>query len=472
MARTEDLANKKIAPLLFSLAVPAIIAQIVNILYNMVDRIYIGNMANGTVAMAGLAVALPIVTLIMAFTQLIGIGGAPLAAIKMGENNQDQAEKIMTNSFSTLIISGVILTAIVLIFQRPLLMMFGANETTIVPAMEYIGIYALGTVFVQISQGMNSYINTQGFTKIGMATVLIGALINIVLDPIFIFTFKMGVAGAAWATILSQGVSAVWVLLFLFKRSGLKIQMKYLVPDMKVLLSIFALGISPFIMTFTESLLQISFNNQLSKFGGDMAVGTMAILLSLYQIINMPLSGFCQGAQPILSYNFGAKNYQRVRETFKLTFKVCLGYSIVATGSIMLFSTFFARIFSSDPLTIHYAGWALRVYLVGGLFFGAQIACQQSFMALGQAKRSLMMALFRKVFLLIPLIYLFPVILGNTSFAAMMAGPIMSVSHDGAKVFAVLFAEPVSDILAACVTTTLFVQFYRTVLKKDIIKNP
>lgn len=468
MARTEDLAQKKIAPLLFSLAIPAIIAQIVNILYNMVDRIYIGNMTNGTVAMAGLAVALPIVTLIMAFTQLIGIGGAPLAAIKMGENNQEGAEKIMTNSFSTLILSGIILTILVLVFQRPLLMMFGADETTIVPAMQYISIYAMGTIFVQISQGMNSYINTQGFAKMGMATVLIGAIINIVLDPILIFGLGMGVQGAALATILSQGISAIWVLIFLFGKSNLKIRTKFLVPDIKVLASIFALGISPFIMTFTESLLQISFNNQLAKYGGNMAVGTMAILLSLYQMVNMPLAGFCQGAQPILSYNYGAKRLDRVRETFKLTFKVCLAYSVLAAGTIMIFSPVFSRIFSSDSLTIDFAAWALRIYLFGGLFFGAQIACQQSFMALGQAKRSLMMALFRKVILLIPLIYLLPSFIGDTRFAAAMAAPIMSVSKDGARVFAVLLAEPVSDILAACVTTALFLQFYRTKLKKEM----
>jgi len=466
MAKTEDLAQKKITPLLFSLAIPAIVAQIVNLLYNMVDRIYIGNMENGTVAMAGLAVALPIVTLIMAFTSLIGTGGAPLAAIKLGENNQKAAEKIMTTSFSSLILCSIILTLGIELFKEPLLILFGADETTLVPAMEYLSIYALGTIFVQISQGMNSYINTQGYAKIGMATVLIGAIINIVLDPIFIFGLNMGVKGAALATIISQAVSAIWVLYFMIKSSPLKIRKEFMIPEVKILGSIMALGISPFIMMLTESLLQISFNNQLAKFGGSMAVGTMAILLSLYQMVNMPLSGFCQGAQPILSYNYGAGNIERVKKTFRLCFAVCFGYSFLVTGTIMLFSSSFARIFSGDASTIQFASWALRVYLFGGLFFGAQISCQQAFMAMGQAKRSLAMALFRKVFLLIPLIYILPVLIGNTSFAINMAKPIAAMANQPGNVFAVLFAETISDIVASLTTSILFFRFYRTALVK------
>lgn len=470
MAKTEDLAQKKIAPLLFSLAIPAIVAQLVNLLYNMVDRIYIGNMENGTVAMAGLAVALPIVTLIMAFTSLIGTGGAPLAAIKLGENNKNEAEKIMTTSFSSLILCSIVLTVGIELFKEPLLMLFGADETTLVPAMEYLSIYALGTIFVQISQGMNSYINTQGFAKIGMATVLIGAIINIVLDPIFIFGLNMGVKGAALATILSQAISAIWVLYFMVNRSPMKIRREYMLPDKKVVVSIMALGISPFIMMFTESLLQISFNNQLAKFGGSMAVGTMAILLSLYQMVNMPLSGFCQGAQPILSFNYGSGNTDRVKKTFRLCFAVCFGYSVIATGTILLFSSSFARIFSSDPGTVEFAAWALRVYLLGGLFFGAQISCQQAFMAMGQAKRSLAMALFRKVILLIPLIYILPALVGNTAFAANMATPIAQMANDPARVFAVLSAETISDIVASLTTSLLFFQFYRTALSKKEAK--
>ncbi|MBE6108406.1 MAG: MATE family efflux transporter [Erysipelotrichaceae bacterium] len=466
MARKEELGSKKISVLLRELAIPAIFAMLVTLLYNMVDRIYIGNMENGTVGMAGLAIAVPVITLIQAFTMMFGTGGAPLSAIKLGENDKDGAERIMCTSFSTLIIVGVILTFVIELFQAPILMMFGADAQTLQPAMEYITIYALGTVFVQITQGMNAYINTQGFAKTGMCTVLIGALLNIVLDPIFIFMFDMGIKGAALATILSQAVSAAWVLHFLVKQSPMKLRKEFLKPDLKVLGSIMMLGVSPFIMNSTESLLQISFNNQLTQFGGGMAVGTMAILLSLYQMINMPIAGICQGAQPILSYNYGAKNYDRVRDTFKLTFKVCMAYSLTAASLILIFSPVFARVFSSDASTVEFASWAIRIYLFGGLIFGAQLVCQQSFMALGQAKRSLMMALLRKVILLIPLIYILPNVLGDSAFAAQMGEPVAHLAKDGARTFCVFFAEPVADITAATITTLTFMQFYKTALMK------
>ncbi len=469
MVTKNDLGTKDIKKLLLSLAVPGIIAQLVNIVYNMVDRIYIGNMEGGTTAMAGLAIAVPVITIIMAFTQLIGIGGAPLAAIKMGENNQDGAEKIMTNSFVLLIVSGIILTVGLYVFQEPLLYMFGADETTIIPAMQYVSIYVLGTVFVQISIGMNSYINTQGYAKFGMLTVLIGAILNIILDPIFIFGFNMKVSGAALATIISQGVSAIWVLYFFKNQSVLKIRKKYLIPDIKIVSGIAALGISPFIMTSTEGLLQISFNNQLAIYGGSLAVGTMAILMSLYQMISLPLVGVALGAQPILSYNYGSKNFHRVRETFKLAFKVCIAYSMTATTLILLFSPQFSRIFSADASAIAFSAWAVRVYLIGGLLNGAQLCCQQSFMALGQAKRSLSMALFRKIILLIPMIYIFPIILGDTTFATMMAEPIVQYTIDGPRTFAVLFSESVADILAAVTTTALFVHFYKKKLQDNQI---
>lgn len=462
MEKSNKLGYEKISKLLLSLAIPSIIAQLVNILYNMVDRIYIGQMTNGTTSMAALSVALPIITFISAFTQLVGTGGAPLCAIKLGEDKKDKAEEIMTNSFSMLIIMGIALTIIILLFKEPLLYLFGATSQTINKAIEYISIYALGTVFVQLTLGMNAYINTQGFAKIGMCTVLIGAVLNIILDPIFIFVFDMGVSGAALATIIAQGVSALWVLKFLFsKKSIIKIRKEYLKPNLSIVLSIMALGVSPFVMTSTESLLQISFNNQLSLYGGTMAIATMAILNSLWQFITLPLQGLCQGAQPIMSYNYGAKNYTRVRNTFKLLFKLCVGFSCVAGLSVIFFSKFFVSIFTVDPLTIKFASWALRVYIAGSVLFGAQIACQQSFMALGQAKISLSMAIFRKIVLLIPLIYIFPLILGNTAFAGGLAQPIMSLVIDGSRVFAVLFAEPVSDILAALTTSAMFYRFYK-----------
>ena len=333
MATNNRLAHEKIIKLLFSLAIPSIIAQLVNILYNIVDRIYIGQMANGTIAMAALSVTLPIVTFVSAFTQLVGVGGAPLCAIRLGEQRKDKAEEIMTNS--------LVLTLLILFFNRPLLLLFGANEETLAPAISYISIYALGTIFVHITLGMNAYINTQGFAKIGMYTVVIGAIINIVLDPLFIFVFDMGVAGAALATIIAQGVSAIWVLIFLFgQKSIIKIKKEYLIPRLKIVLAIMSLGISPFVQTATESLLQISFNNQLLMYGGTMAVATMAILMSIWQFITLPLLGLCQGAQPILSYNYGARNYTRVRETFHLMFKLCLGFAMGACILVIIFSLY------------------------------------------------------------------------------------------------------------------------------------
>ncbi len=295
---------------------------------------------------------------------------------------------------------------------------------------------------------------------------MIGTITNIVLDPVFIFGLGMGITGAAVATVISQGVSAIWVLYFLLRKSPVRLRAKYLPPKISTLGSIMMLGISPFVMSATEGLLQISFNNQMSVYGGNMAVGTMAILMSLYQMVWLPLGGIAQGAQPILSYNYGAKNYGRVREAFRLAFKVCLIYSIVSSGIIMWFSPIFARIFSGDGNTIRYASWAIRIYMFGALIFGAQIACQQSFMALGQAKRSLCMALLRKVFLLIPLIYIFPLLLGESGLAQTMADPVMDLVKDGGKTFCILLAEPVADILAAIITTLTFLQFYRSELKE------
>lgn len=467
-SRTEKLGTQRISKLLISLAIPSIIAQIVNILYNMVDRIFVGRLPNGTAAMSALSVALPIITFILAVTQLFGIGGAPLAAIKLGENNKKAAEKILTNSFVTLLGSSVVLTALVLIFAEPLLKMFGADENNMQMALEYITIYSVGTVFVQIAFGLNSYINTQGYAKFGMLTVIIGAVLNIILDPIFIFVFDMGVKGAALATIISQCVSALWVLKFFFgPKSTIKIRKEYVKPDIRIVGSICALGVSPFIMNATESFLQIAFNNQLAKYGGTMAVGSMAILISLYQMINMPLQGLCQGAQPILSYNYGAKNMGRVRKTFKLLFVSCLGFSIIGCGSIILFSGAFGRIFTSDPDMLRLVEWALKVFLIGGMVFGAQIACQQSFVALGQAKRSLMMALFRKVILLIPLIFVLPELIGGSGLAAALSQPVSDLCREPGRVFAVLSAESISDILAAVTTSALFFAFYRKYLRTE-----
>ncbi|MGG7212445.1 MATE family efflux transporter [Clostridium nigeriense] len=450
-----NLGEGSIGKLLINLAFSAIIAQIVNVLYNIVDRIFIGRMANGEIAMAGVGVAFPLLMIISAFSALIGMGGAPLAAIKMGEKDNDGAEKIISNSFSTLVIIGVLCTIVFLIFRENLLFAFGASEATIGYAMEYLTIYLLGTVFVQIALGMNPFINTQGFAKVGMYTVVIGAIINIVLDPIFIFVFDLGVRGAALATILSQFVSAIWVLFFLFsKKSILKIRKEYLIPDFKVLLSIVALGVSPFIMQATESIVLISLNNQLQMYGGDLAVGAMTIMSSIMQIVTLPLLGLSQGAQPIISYNFGAQNIKRVKRTFKLLLISCLVYTITMWASLMIFPEFFVGIFNKKPELIEITAWGMKIYFAGILIFGAQIACQQTFLALGQAKLSLIMALLRKIVLLVPLIFILP-----------------SLVSEGNKLMAVLCAEPISDILAAITTVIVFTIFYKRTFTKNVEDN-
>lgn len=462
------MASAPIFPLLLSLAIPAIVAQLVNILYNLVDRIYIGRLDNGTEAMAALSVSIPIITAIAAFTQLVGTGGAPLCAIKLGEKDKGKAEEILTTSFSMLMLVGMLITVVLLVYHKPLLILFGADEKTIGLASEYISIYAVGTLFVQITLGMNAYINTQGFAKVGMSTVMIGAVCNIILDPIFIFGFHMGVAGAALATIISQGISCLWVMKFLFgTKSVIRIRRKYLRIRPKTAGAIMALGISPFIMTITESLLQISFNNQLLKYGGTMAVATMAILISLWQFIMLPLQGFCQGAQPIISYNYGAKIYSRVRKTFKITLLVCLGFALGSVSIMCWQSKMFVSLFSNDGEAIRLAGWALRIFIAGGVIFGAQIVCQQTFLALGQAKISLLMAITRKIILLIPLIYLMPHLIGDTNLAMRCSEVISKYVKDGPGVFSVLAAEPVSDIVAACITSYCFFRFYRKNLTKE-----
>lgn len=443
MKKTNNLGKGNIGKLLISLAAPAIVAQLVNVLYNIVDRIFIGRMDNGELAMAGVGVAFPILMLISAFSALIGMGGAPLCAIKMGEKNNEEAEKIMSNSFAMLLIIAVVLTTGFLIFKEPILWAFGASEATIGYALDYLSIYVLGTIFVQIALGMNSYINTQGFAKIGMMTVVIGAIINIVLDPIFIFVLDMGVKGAALATVAGQMVSALWVLKFLFgKQSILKIRKKYMVPDLKVVGATMALGVSPFIMQSTESLVLISLNTRLSMFGGDLAVGAMTIMSSIMQIVVMPLQGLAQGAQPIVSYNYGAKQMDRVKKTFKLTLISCLGFTVIMCSLLMIFPNIFVAIFNNKPELVEITTWAIRIYFLGIFVFGAQIACQQTFLALGQAKISLFLALLRKVVLLVPLIYILP-----------------NFFQD--KLMGVLVAEPIADIIATLTTVTCFMIFYK-----------
>lgn len=443
-----DLGKARVGKLLFSLGLPAIIAQLVNVLYNIVDRIFIGRMENGGLAMAGIGVAMPIILIISAFSALIGNGGAPIVAIKMGEKNNKEAEKIMSMSFSVLIILAIILTTLFLIFKEPILWAFGASNETIKYSSDYLTIYLIGTIFVQISLGMNPFINTQGFAKIGMMTVSIGAVINIILDPILIFGFNMGIKGAALATITAQAISALWVLRFLLsKKSILKIRKKYLVPSIKVILPVIALGIAPFIMQSTESLVLISLNNQLLKYGGDLAVSAMTIMTSIMQFIVLPLVGLAQGAQPIISYNFGAKNIKRVKKAFKMLITISLAFTTAMTVFIVLVPEVFVLIFNKEPELVEITSICMKVYFFGTFAIGAQIACQQTFLALGQAKISMFLALLRKVILLVPLIFILPYFIKN-------------------GLEAVLLAEPIADILASITTVICFTIFYKKTLGK------
>lgn len=438
-----DLRNDSIGKLLVNLATPAIIAQIVNVLYNIVDRIFIGRMPQGELAMAGIGVTFPIILLIMAFSALFGMGGAPLCAIQMGAGDRRKAEAIMTGSFSLLILTGIALTLIFLIFNEPLLWMFGASEATIKYALDYLNIYILGTVFVQIAFGMNPFITTQGYAKTGMTTVVIGAIVNVILDPILIFGLNMGVKGAATATVIAQCISALWVMRFLTgKNSKLNLRKEFLRPSVKIARNVTLLGISPFIMQSTESLVLISLNTQLARFGGDLAVGAMAIITSILQIINLPLRGLAQGAQPIVSYNYGARQFDRVRKAIILALRNGLIYNISFCVILMIFPAIFVRIFNNHTELVDTTSRFIRIYFIGMTVFGAQIICQQMFVALGEAKISIFIAILRKIILLVPLIYIMPYFF-----------------HD--KLTGVLAAEPVSDLLSVVTTVVLFYRFSR-----------
>ena len=447
-SQENQLGTAPIGKLLFTLAVPAITAQVVNMLYNIVDRIYIGHIPEiGTAALTGVGITFPIITLISAFSSLIAMGGAPRASIAMGAHHPERAEQIMGNCLTALLGLSVVLTALFLLFLEPILWAFGASSNTIGYAMEYMGVYVWGTVFVQISLGMNMFITSQGFAKTSMFTVVIGAALNIALDPVFIFVFDLGVRGAAIATVLSQAVSAVWVMLFLTgRRTTLKVRARCMVLRWKVLLPVLALGVSPFIMQSTESLLSVVLNTSLLKYGGDVAVGAYTVIASIMQVINLPLQGLTQGAQPITSFNYGAGNMDRVRKSVRLLLTCCLTYSCLFWLCMMLIPQVFIGIFSSDPELMDTAVWAARIFLFGCFAFGAQTGFQQSFLALGQAKVSLLLALLRKIVLLIPLIYLLPLFFPD-------------------KLFGVFVAEPIADILAASTTTLSFLVFAKKKLK-------
>ena len=447
--KKKDMGVGPIKKWMLELAVPAVVAQVINLLYNIVDRIYIGHIPGiGALALTGVGLFTPILMLITAFALLAGAGGAPRAAIAMGEGNREKAEQIMGNCFAVLMILAVILTVTFYHFCPDLIRLFGGSDATLPYALEYANIYICGSVFVLIVMGMNPFITTQGFAKTSMLTTVIGAVINIVLDPILIFGLNLGVSGAALATIMSQAVSACWILSFL---RGKKAILKLRPANMKLVPSIIGpclgLGVSSFVMVSTESILSISFTSSLARFGGDVAVGAMTVLTSINQLVTMPLNGICQGGQPLISFNYGAKKLDRVKEAFFCQFFTCVGYTTVFWLLLMAVPQVFAGIFTSDTALVSYAAWAMRIYFVCAFSVGFQISCQQTFMALGQAKLCLLMACLRKIILLIPLIFILPHFFAD-------------------KAFAVFLAEPVSDFLAAAVTTGMFFRFFLRMLRE------
>ena len=441
------LGTEPIGKLLVKLAVPTVVAQLVNMLYNIVDRIYIGHMpGDGSLALTGVGVCLPLIMIISAFAALVASGGAPRASIAMGKGDHDLAEKLLGGCFTLQIVISAILTAVMLIWSRDLLLMFGASENTIGYAADYMRIYAIGTLLVQLTLGMNAFITAQGFATTGMLTVLIGAVANIALDPLFIYGLGMGVRGAALATVISQGLSCVWVICFLRgKKTLLRLKRENLLVSPKLILPCVALGLAAFIMQSSESIISVCFNSSLLRYGGDVAVGAMTILSSVMQFAMLPLQGIAQGAQPISSYNYGARNADRVRQTFRLLLRVCLVYSMVLWAGIMLFPRGFAGIFTPDAALLDFTARALRIYCAMLFLFGIQIACQMTFVSIGNAPCSILVAVLRKFVLLLPLIFLLPSLLPD-------------------KVTAVYLAEPVADVIAVTCTALLFSRQFKKAL--------
>ena len=443
------MGTEKIPSLMIRMAIPSVIAQVINILYNIVDRIYIGHISGvGAAALTGVGLTFPIITLISAFSAFVGSGGAPLASIWMGKNDKKHAEKILGTGVFMLLCFSLILMAVFLIFQRPLLYAFGASDATIGYAMEYLTIYLIGTVFVEIALGLNPFIIAQGRSGTAMMSIVIGAVINIVLDPIFIFGFHMGVKGAAIATVISQAVSAAWnVKALMDKKAVLKIVPACIRPDLRVIGQIFSLGISPFIMRSTESLISIVLNHQLQKFGGDLYVGSLTIMQSVMQLFSAPLSGYTQGVQPIVSYNFGAGKFDRVRTTYRYMIFGSFLISFVTAASAMIFPEFYAMMFTNEGDLVALTG---TVFMAGMLIFGLQNGIQPTFLGLGQAKISLFIALLRKVILLVPLALIFPNFFG---------------------VMGVYYAEPVADMISAVIASILFLCNIRKILTMENLKK-
>ncbi len=444
----EFLGTAPVGKLLFKLAIPTVVAQLINMLYNIVDRIYIGHMPEeGSLALTGVGVCMPIIMIVTAFAALVSSGGAPRASIYMGKKDSESAEKTLGGCFLLQIVISLILTIVLSAWNEDLLLAFGASKNTISYATDYMSIYALGTIFVQLTLGMNAFITAQGFTKISMISIIIGAVCNIILDPIFIFSLDLGVKGAALATILSQAVSCVWVVSFLCgKKTVIKLKKTNLKLSPKIVLPCVALGAATFIMQSSESIISVCFNSSLLRYGGDIAVGAMTILTSVMQFALLPLQGIAQGAQPILSFNYGAKNAVRVKKTFRILLTTCLVYSVTLWAVIMLVPKLFVGIFTPDADLIEFTAPALRTYLGGIFLFGIQIACQMTFTSLGKAVNSIIVAVVRKFVLLLPLIYIIPILVSN-------------------KTMGVYMAEPIADIVAVTFTSILFAFQFKKAMK-------
>ena len=445
----EMLGTAPIGKLLFRLAIPTVVAQLINMLYNIVDRIYIGHMPEvGDLALTGVGVCMPLILIVSAFAALVSSGGAPRASIFMGKRDMESAERTLGACFGLQVIVSLVLTVVLLIWNRDLLLAFGASGNTVEYATAYMRIYAIGTIFVQLTLGMNAFISAQGFTKISMVSVIIGAVANIALDPLFIYGFNMGVRGAALATIISQALSTVWVISFLCsKKSLLRLRTKNLIPSPKIVLPCLALGSATFIMQASESVISVCFNSSLLNYGGDIAVGAMAILTSVMQFAMLPPQGIAQGAQPILSYNYGAKNAERVKKTYKTLLVVCVIYSVTLWLLVMIMPRVFVSIFTPDEALIDFASRALRIYYCGMILFGIQIACQMTFVSLGNAPSSIIVAVVRKFVLLLPLIYIVPRLANDPTIGVYMA-------------------EPIADVTAVTFTTILFIFQFKKALRK------
>lgn len=445
------LETMSVGRLFVKMAVPAVLSQLINILYNLVDKMFIGHMrTGGAESLAGLGVTTPVILFLSAFAALVSMGGAPKAAIALGKNERDMAERIMGSCMAFLLIISVFLTAGMLIWGKDILLLFGASEDTISYAVEYMRIYCLGTVFIQLSLGLNTFITTQGYARISMVNVAIGAVINVILDPVLIYVCKLGIKGAALATVFAQAVSCVFIIGFLIsEKSSIKLRKTYIRIDWKLLMPCILLGISPALMQITENMVAISFNTVLQRYGGYMAVASMSILNSVMQFVMLLLPGLVQGAQPILSYNLGAGLMERVRKTFHYLLLSCILGSCIIWMVCMFFPENIISIFTNNTALREYSVTPLRTYLCLLCIYGIQVACQYSFVALDQAKTAIFLTIWRKIILLIPLIFLLPHIVPSPTIG-------------------VFLAEPIADFVAVCTTGSLFYRYYRRTLKRNV----